>query len=181
MKEISVTRLMGEVVRKVSSSLTVEVMGVRVENPAINYIFGDGMYVKNMLDDYSKSPDMDKFPLVALFTPIREQRGRFDVHSKLRLNMLIACSTTKEYTNEEREELSFEKVLRPIYERLLEVIREDRRFNAKYDGSIPHEYTENYSYGRYGAYTGNGEAVSEPIDAINISSLELEINHLNCR
>ncbi|MDC2643733.1 hypothetical protein PO234_22125, partial [Bacteroides ovatus] len=37
------------------------------------------------------------------------------------------------------------------------------------------------SYGRYGAYTDSGEAVSEPIDAINIRSMEIKINNLNCR
>ena len=34
---------------------------------------------------------------------------------------------------------------------------------------VKHSYSENYSYGRYGAYTDSGEAVSEPIDAINIA------------
>lgn len=37
------------------------------------------------------------------------------------------------------------------------------------------------SYGRYGAYTESGEAVSEPIDAINIRSMELIIKNQTCR
>lgn len=176
----SVTKLFGEVVKEASTGLTVEIFGRAVENPSINYLFGSSEYVKDMLDEYSRGYE-DKFPLVALFTPVREQRGIPGYECTAKLNLIIACSSTKDYTNEQREEYSFEKILRPIYDRLLEVIREDVRFDVDYGGTIPHEYSENYSYGRYGAYTESGEEVSEPIDAINIRSLEIKINHQSCR
>ena len=50
-----------------------------------------------------------------------------------------------------------------------------------YTSIVPHEYSENYSYGRYGAYTESGEEVSEPIDAINIRSMELIVKNQSCR
>jgi hypothetical protein len=75
---------------------------------------------------------------------------------------------------------SFQNILRPIYKRFLEALLSDGRFDFAED-EVPHEYSENYSYGRYGAHTGTGDAVSEPIDAINISNLELIIKPQNCR
>lgn len=176
----SVTKLFGDVVKEASKGLSIEVFGQEVKDPSINYLFGGSEYVKDMLDEYSKGGGT-KFPLVALFTPVRERRGLPGYVSSVKLNLIIACSSTKDYTNEQREEYSFEKILRPIYDRLLDVIRDDVRFDVDYGGTIPHEYSENYSYGRYGAYTESGEEVSEPIDAINISSLELKINHSSCR
>ena len=57
---------------------------------------------------------------------------------------------------------------------------DDDRFDWGY-GKVNHGYSENYSYGRYGAYTEKGDALSETIDAINIKSMEITINNPNCR
>ena len=76
--------------------------------------------------------------------------------------------------------MSFKNILRPIYNSLIGVLLENNRFDWDFD-KVKHSYSENYSYGRYGAYTDSGEAVSEPIDAINIRSMEIKINNLNCR
>ncbi len=76
---------------------------------------------------------------------------------------------------------SFENILRPIYGSFIDALKKDGRFDFGYKDVVAHEYSENYSYGRYGAHTGTGEAVSEPIDAINITNLELTVRKPNCR
>ena len=111
--------------------------------------------------------------MVALFTPISEDRGDADYFSKAKVSLIIACSSCKEWSNEMRRTTSFKNILRPIYKRLLEVLYEDSRFDCDYDEKVKHSYSENY--------TDSGEAVSEPIDAINIRSMEIKINNLNCR
>ena len=154
-----------------------------IECPDINYIFGNAQYVKDCLDAMSKAAvtnDM-KFPLVALFCPFTEQRDLPDCYSKAKVNILIACSSSKEWSNEERLVKSFHGILRPIYRRLKEELIADGRIDFGYNGLMPHDYSENYSYGRYGAHTGTGDALSEPIDAINISNLELKIKKTSCR
>lgn len=154
-----------------------------IESPKVEYMFGSAQYVKDMLDLFSKSPvtsDGNKFPLIALFTPIEEERGG-DYAATANISLIIACSSHKDWSNEEREQYSFENILRPIYNRLLEVLLDDSRLDWGYENKVKHNYSENYDYGRYGAYTDSGEEVSEPIDAINIRSLELRINYPNCR
>jgi hypothetical protein len=154
-----------------------------MECPEINYVFGNSQYVKDHLDELSKTPkgnDM-KFPLIALFCPFEERRNNPEYFSKATVNVLIACPTSKEWSNEERLERSFRNILRPIYNRLLEALKEDGRIDFGYEEVIRHKYSENYSYGRYGAHTDTGEQVSEPIDAINISNLELTITNQTCR
>lgn len=154
-----------------------------IQNPKMNFIFGNSQYIKEQLDVYSKSKSQspDKFPLIALFCPIVENRDDPDYFSKSRVSLVIACSSTKDWTNEQRQVTSFRNILRPIYERLLDVLLEDESFEWGYNEKVSHSYSENYSYGRYGAYTGSGEELSEPIDAIDIRSMEITIKNSNCR
>lgn len=148
----------------------------------VSFIFGSAQYVKDVLDIYTKSDKTDhKFPMIALFTPIEEERGLERFMSKAKVSIIIACSSTEYFTNEEREVYSFKNILRPIYRRLLEVLKSDSRLDFGYGDKVQHIYSENFDYGRYGAYTASGDAVSEHIDAINIRSLELNIKYPNCR
>lgn len=151
--------------------------------PAVHYIFGNGQYVKDHLDELSKAVNgnASKFPLIALFLPVKESRNNPDYHSTAKVSLLIACSSDRRWSNEQREVYSFRNILRPIYESLKKALAEDGRLDLGYEDIIPHEYSENYTYGKYGAMTSAGDEVSEPIDAINITNLEIKIIKLNCR
>ena len=181
-----ITELFEDVVKKASEDLKIlypdgKGNAVIIKNPDLNYIFGSSQYIKDQLDVYSKSSTQNKFPLVALFCPVNESRGSVDYYSKTKVSLIIVCSSRKDWSNEERRTMSFKNILRPVYDRLLEVLLEDNRFDWDFDDKIKHSYSENYSYGRYGACTESGEAVSEPIDAINIRSMEITIRNSNCR
>lgn len=151
--------------------------------PEINYKFGNSRYIKENLDELSKTGvgSVKKLPMIALFCPFQEQRDSREYFSKATVNVLIACSTSREWSNEERLVYSFQNILRPIYNQLLEALKNDGRLDFGYDGVVKHRYTENYSYGRYGAHDSTGDAVSEPIDAINITNLELVVTNQTCR
>lgn len=149
----------------------------------VNFLFGNAAYVKERLDAYSRGTDANRYklPLVALFCPVRETRDSSGYLSEARVSLIIACSTRREWSNEQRLRISFQNILRPIYCRLLSELRKDVRLDWDYDGTVPHAYSENYSYGRYGAYDETGKKLTEPIDAINITNLRLRINKLSCR
>lgn len=153
-----------------------------IDCPEINYVFGNAKYIKDKLDDLSvpaNGGDL-KFPLIALMCPVNEKRGFDGMFSESKVRVLIACSTRRAFSNEERCVYSFQNILRPIYLNFLRALREDGRFDFGGRDLIPHQYSENYSYGRYGAFTGAGEEVSEPIDAIDISNLELKVKQPKC-
>lgn len=157
--------------------------GEEIACPEINYTFGNSRYVKDKLDELSKTPEGNdkKFPLIALFCPFQEKRDSSEYFSRATVNIIIACSTSRDWSNEQRMVYSFQNILRPIYSRLLEALKEDGRFDFGYDEVVKHQYAENYSYGRYGAHDSTGDAVSEPIDAINLTNLELTITNPTCR
>jgi len=151
----------------------------------INYIFGSAQYIKDMLDVRSKGVGSNmplKFPLIALQTPNVQTVDSGDYQYRTKINLIIACSSKKEWSNEKRMETSFKRVLLPIYEKLIEVLLHDRRFDWGYGGLeyVPHTMSKNFDYGRYGAITPSGQEVSEPIDAIDLRSLEIKVNNQNC-
>ena len=183
-----IIEILADVVQKIANDCTILVPrsqgeALQVACPPINYVFGNAQYIKERLDELSTVPSGNeiKFPLIALFCPFNEQRNSQEYYTKAKVKVLIACSSSNDWSNEERLKVSFQNILRPIYNRFLEELREDGRFDFGYDGHISHEYSENYSYGRYGAYTDTGEQVSEPIDAINITNLLLTVKQSNCR
>ena len=151
----------------------------------INYIFGSAQYIKDMLDVRSKGVGSNmplKFPLIALQTPNVQTVDSGDYQYRTKINLIIACSSKKEWSNEKRMETSFKRILLPIYEKLIEVLLRDRRFEWNYGGLeyVPHTMSKNFDYGRYGAMTPSGQEVSEPIDAIDVRSLEIKVNNQNC-
>ena len=183
--EKGIIEIFGEVVKEASQDCTIiNAAGEEVTLTGLDYRFGNSDYIKEVLDEYSKSADTMPLqnPLVALFVPMKEERGTSrDVQSYATANVIIACSTTKDWSNEERLQYSFQNILRPIYRSLLAAMRKHPRLATPYDGEISHTYSENYSYGRFGAYTESGDSVSEPIDAIDIRQLQITLLKPNCR
>ena len=155
-----------------------------LSNVDVNYIYGSAQYVKDMLDVRSKGANAMpvKFPLIALQTPNVVTVDSGDYQYKTKLNLIIACSSKKDWSNEKRMETSFKRILLPIYEKLIEVLLTDPRFDWGYGGLeyVPHTMSKNFDYGRYGAVTPSGQEVSEPIDAIDIRSLEIKVNNQTC-
>lgn len=183
-----ITKIMEDIVARVHKGLNVVYTDyyeqpLEEHEPRINYVFGNTQYIKTYLDEMSKGQygSPEKLPMIALLTPVVEDRSNPDYHAVVKVNVLISCQTNRDWSNEQRRDYSFAAVLRPIYTRFMEELKSDGRLDFGYNGAIRHSYSENYSYGKYGAFTTTGDEVSEPIDAIDIRNLELKIKHQNCR
>ena len=105
MIDLDITELFEEIVKELPEGLEILYPNGKggtkvVKSPRLNYIFGSSQYIKDILDEYSKSSAQSerKFPLVALFTPISEDRGDADYFSKAKVSLIIACSSCKEWS-----------------------------------------------------------------------------------
>lgn len=167
---MSVTRMFAEIVGRVSER----------HGSNVSYLWGDWGYISNQLVLWSKSPNTSplKFPLICLLSPFTEDRT--EESARVSLDFYLMVNTEKDYTNEDRERISFEGVLRPIYLLFMDEIRRDNRFASDYRGVIPHRYTENYRYGRVGVLGADGKPFRDFIDAIEITNLELTIKNIKC-
>lgn len=169
--DISVTGIIGEIVKKTACRLGFHV----------NYLWGDWTYISNQLTIWSKNPETArlKYPVICLFTTFDEDKRDRRYHCKASLDFLIATSTLSGYTNEQREEESFRKTLRPVYSVFLREMKECNLldFDA---GHIPHIYSENYRYGARGVMMSEGKKFNDLIDGIDIKQLEIKIKKQNC-
>ena len=170
---MSVNEIVRELVRR-----TGDACGMRV-----SYMFGDWDYVSDRLAEWGKSQKTSplKFPIVCLYSPYTEDRTRAQ-HS-VAVDLLIMVNTKRDYTNEEREEHSFRKVLRPIYEELVRQIEKaSDLISAPYGVGrcVPHRYTENYRYGRNGVRGSDGKQFGDFIDAIEITDLRITLKNSRC-
>ena len=95
--------IFADVVKKIPEELEViytDSKGTRkvIKNLPINFVFGNGQYVKDVLDTATKSDKTtpSKFPLIALFCPITEERNSTDYFAKAKVSLVIACSSNRE-------------------------------------------------------------------------------------
>lgn len=145
----------------------------------VSYMFGDWEYISGQLTEWSQSQKTSKlkFPIICLYSPYVENRT-----SKIpdaSLEFIIMVDTKKEYLNEEREKVSFAKVLRPVYEAFIKSILASPDIINEYNGIVHHLYTENYRYGRKGV-EADGKPFKDFIDAIEIKNLNVKIKNIKC-
>lgn len=146
-----------------------------------NFVWGDSSYIREYLSILKKSSKTApfRFPLIGLYSPFDEVRDSGAYGCRATVNLIIAVNTLPDYTNEQRLDISFKEVLRPLYKDLLKAIEETRMFDIPYIG-LTHTYTENYTFGKRGAMDVDGKEIDEKIDAIEIKNLELKLKKVSC-
>jgi hypothetical protein len=145
----------------------------------ISYMFGDWDYIAGILTEWAESPKMSKlrFPIICLYSPYIEDRT--EKNPTATLELIIMVDTLKDYTNEEREKVSFEGSLRPIYDAFIKSINKSPDLVHEYNDIVPHLYTENYRYGRKGVEY-KGSPFKDFIDAIELKELKITIKNIKC-
>lgn len=140
----------------------------------VNFVWGDSSYIREYLLSLKKSSSTAalRFPVIGLYSPFDESK-RNGVTS-VSVSLIIAVNTLAGYTNEQRMEVSFEKVLRPLYNDFIKALERSKAFDVPYNG-FNHTYVENFSFGKRGALDVDGKEIDEKIDVIEIKNLELTL------
>lgn len=145
----------------------------------VNFVWGDSAYIREYLLTLKSSSETApyRFPLIGLYSPFDERKLNGGVSASV--NLILAVNTLTGYTNEQRLDVSFKEVLRPLYDDLMTSLDKCRAFEVPYQG-FNHTYVENFSFGKRGALDIDGKEIDEKIDAIEIKNLELTLKNLDC-
>ena len=141
----------------------------------VNFVWGDSAYIREYLLTlkHSSTTAPYRFPLVALYSPFDEVVRSGNTSAVV--NLIIAVNTLPSYTNEQRLDVSFKEVLRPLYNDFMKAIKDSRLFEIPFSGILDHSYSENFSFGKRGALDVDGKEIDEKIDAIEIKNLNLTL------
>lgn len=179
---ISVPKIFGTVVEAVEPIVLPVIQGTWPGITNLNYIYGNwkevSLRMQNMaIDSIRKS---ERFPVVLLIEDITVSRpstsnGLFGTATNM--NVVIATATQKDYSSEQREEKTFAPILRPIYWELLTQLVKSAAFNVTTERKIGHNYIERKYWG---LENHSKNAMTEFIDAIDITNLDLPINWAYC-
>ena len=145
----------------------------------VNFVWGDSAYIREYLLSLKKSSSTAayRFPVIGLYSPFDERKNNGVVSASV--SLILAVNTLVGYTNEQRMEVSFEGVLRPLYSEFMKALEGSKSFNVPYKG-FDHTYVENFSFGKRGALDVDGKEIDEKIDVIEIKNLDLTLKPFDC-
>ena len=141
--------------------------------PDIFFENGEGVEVFNTLTK-SQTANIKTFPLIYLkqdFKEIYKSDGTVEVT----LQLFILCKTKQEWKANQRLKNTFETILIPIYEALINALCNDDRIQVNYGLEFPNHTKWDRLYLGTEKLIGNGF-----LDCIEIEDLELKIKINNC-
>lgn len=181
-KPVFVVDILREVVAKTEAKVLAEIQAAQPDRGIvnINFVPGTPLEITDVLDVMGQQPtgDPKRFPLVGVFLPIREGKGRqigIDGIEGIRICIAMVNRNLTDRTPE-RYERNFKPILYPIYYEFLNQLDADKRILSPSSNGFKHTKID-WPY-----YDPNEQknAFNEYVDAIEIRDLELLINLKHC-
>lgn len=131
--------------------------------------------------DRSGTYQTKKYPLVYLVQDFTERRGRNEgEYSEINLNIIIAHHTEQTRKVDDRYTKVFKPVLYPLYYELLNQIAKHPLIFQSNGDDISHDKTDRLYWGRQAAGGNDQNKLTDFVDAIEISNLNLNFYFKTC-
>ena len=171
-----------EVVSNVSDELlaTLQLIDPLIEG--VHFMYGHYNDIRERLTTMNKTETYAtrRFPLIALFEDYRVRVGKTGLTGIGNLKIIILYPTKKDYTREQRESITFQPVLIPIYNSFLKWLKLCGKFMIYDETKIQHDMIKRPHWGDPGLYENNGYLLNDILDGIELSNLELTTFLKNC-
>lgn len=148
----------------------------------VAYHYGHPIEIRETLQSWGMAPTyrQGKYPCVLLMEDIVVTQG--GPYAIARLNLIIATATRPNYKSHQRQEVSFDPVLYPIYDELMRQIRRRGLFvvvNPRSD--MPHDKIDRKYWGREIVGGTDANKLADHLDAIEIRDLRLKLSNQKCK
>ncbi|MEG1738674.1 MAG: hypothetical protein RR137_08985 [Odoribacter sp.] len=147
-------------------------------NIVVYFQYGTLREIVDNLDKLTQANSVEKYPLIALIEPFKQQKGIYDIESKVNTRLLIATYTTRNLKTDERLELNFKPCLFPIYDAFIERLKRSENVRVE---NISHTVINHFEIGRESLTGYDGSTFNDHIDAIEIQDLEINIKKKQCK
>lgn len=171
--------IMADIVAAVSAELTPQLQAYDPLLQAVNYQFGHPLEILETLKQRDESVTLryKKYPLVALFTDIEEDKGLLGRYSSEELTIMVVYHTLPTYKAEERLMKTFKPVIHPIVDSLVKIISNSPYFLNGDPDLIVRKETDRYFLGRQGT-SGRQDNVSNLSNIANLANDYLDATEL---
>lgn len=131
--------------------------------------------------DRSQTHGQRKYPCVYLVQDFQETRNpRAGIYADTRLSIIIMHYTEQTRKVDDRMVKVFKPVLYPIYEAVLEALAKHPMIQQSNRESIVHTKTDRLYWGRQAVGGNDRVALTDYLDAIEITGLQLSFYFKNC-
>ncbi len=128
-----------------------------------------------------RSTEPLKYPCIYLVQDFQESMNpRTGVYTDARLNVILMHHTEQTHKVDDRMEKVFKPVLYPLYYAFLEAIAKHPGIMQSNAESIVHTKTDRLYWGRQAAGGNDKVALTDFLDAIEITGLQLSFYFKNC-
>lgn len=147
----------------------------------VSYFYGHAIEIRETLQSWDRSPTYrgSKYPCVLLFEDIPISYG--GPHAIARMGIVIATFTKPDIKSVERQQTTFDPVLTPIYDELLNQIYRNqffRTYNRRRD--MQHTRIDRKYWGREIVGGTDLNKLEDYLDAIEIRDLQLKLSNARC-
>jgi hypothetical protein len=138
------------------------------------YMYGRPQKIAALLSEKSTNADWKyrKYPLIILLQEFTEKRGG-KLESDVNVTVVIVAQADPSNRKENRDDLTFELVLYPIYDLFISELKKSTEF--KFLGVAEHDLTESPFWGTPGQYGNDGNIMNDTLDALFIENLNLKL------
>ena len=173
---IFVVDIIGDIVAKVNTAIIAKLQIADPTIIAINYMFGPPKEINETLAQMSGTGQYLKYPLIALYQPFDEDKGKITgVDGRDPLRIIIARWSNPTDKAADRYNNNFRPILYPIYAELMYQLAADNRIRTTTYEKIPHKKRD-WPY-----WDNDGKnPLIDYVDIIEISQLELNFKLKNC-
>ncbi len=146
------------------------------------YEYGTTQYLSNMMLSRGKDNvnKYKRYPLIAFKLPTTPAQIDNGIWS-FSLNIAFIALSNEGYTVRERYEKIFKPVLYPLYQSFLDSVRLSGNFMWPNNLETPkHQQRDWYDWGTLGPLGLKAHMFNDPVEAIELTSLELKVDYKNC-
>lgn len=175
MKTVNIKKVFADIVSEVSASVLPALQAVDPLITGVHYEYGHYTDIQERLISYSKtsSKKQERYPLIAVFEDDKVTHTREGIYGVAGMKVLILALSNPNYTRVQRDEKTFEPILFPIYETLLDKIWQSGHFMVYSPDQIKHVQINRPHWGDPGLYKNESYLFGDVLDGIELNNLEL--------
>lgn len=169
--------IMKTVVAAVEARLLPQLQAYDPNIQSVHYEYGHPIELLETLRQYDESATLRfrKYPLVALFTDFKEEKGSINEYSTAYVTFVVAHHTLPAYKAEERRIKNFIPVIHPIVDELIYQIGQSKYIIDSNPDLMERTEIDRYYWGKHNPEGNEGNKANDYLDATEIT-MKLRLN-----